>query len=147
MSGPCPPGQIADSERTAFGQCLDAARTLDPTRPVPSRTETGEGFSTTIGSPSPCSSVQREVWKILLSGLHSLSLNDYGRPWPYPVRSRIAELVAEFDADLCLKAARETKEIVQSQDRAPRITSLYEKKLRDLAEVRSAVRASVGEAA
>jgi len=93
-------------------------------------------------------SLQQEVWQILLGGLHSLSNNDYGRPWPYPQRSVLAQLAAEYDADLCLKAARETREIVQAQDRAPNITALYAKKLRDLAAVRGAVRDSLkGEAA
>lgn len=146
MSGACPNGQIADENRTAFGVCLEAARTLVPTRPDPSRPVEGGGLfehfdSPSFSSPSPyLPTVQSEVWQILLGGLHALSENDHGRPWPYPVRQRLAKLIAEFDADLCRKAAREAREIVVSQDRAPNITNLFEKKLRDLAEVRNTVR-------
>ena len=101
--------------------------------------------SRSVDSPSPyLPAVQREVWQILVGGLHMLSDNDHGRPWPYPVRQRLAKLIAEFDADLCLKAAREAREIVGSQDRAPNITGLFEKKLRDLAEVRATVRRELG---
>lgn len=111
------------------------------------RTERGEGLHRVEVSPSP-NPLQREVWQILVSGLHSLSENDHGRPWPYPQRNALARLLTEFDHDLCLKAAWEAREIVQSHDRAPNITALFEKKLRELAEVRAAVRgslASVGE--
>jgi hypothetical protein len=93
--------------------------------------------------------VQWQVWQILSGAIHSLSLNDYGRPWPQPHRKTLARLVGAFDADLCLKAARETREIVQSQDRAPNITGLFQKKLRDLAQEQQhqrVVRATVREA-
>ncbi len=94
-----------------------------------------------VFSPDPVTaSVQREVWHHLTAGLAWLSANDFGRDWPLPNRRRLRQLLAEFDGDLCLKAARETREIVQVQDRAPNITGLFEKKLRDLAEVRSTVR-------
>jgi hypothetical protein len=92
-----------------------------------------------VDSPSPYPA-QFEVWSILKNGIDALSLNDYGRPWPNPRRERLAALVAGYDRDLCVKAAWETREIIQSQDRAPNITRLYEKKLADLAEVRSTVR-------
>jgi len=120
----------------------------------------GSGRETTgspSGSPSPNRpatrgkgkgkdyrpSVQHEVWSILLGGLHSLSLNDYGRPWPHPRRRVLAQLVAQHNADLCVRAAWEAREIVQAQDRAPNITALFEKKLRELADVRAAVRGSL----
>jgi len=77
-----------------------------------------------------------------------LSDNDHGRPWPLPHRATLRRLLIEYEPDLCVRAARETREIVQAQDRAPNITGLFEKKLRDLAEVRDAVRgalADVGE--
>jgi len=83
------------------------------------------------------------VWQVLVGGLHALPLNDHDRPWPYPRRDRLAVLLAEHDADLCVKAAREAREIVTAQDRAPNITALFEKKLRDLAEVRNTVRGSL----
>lgn len=105
------------------------------------RVRTGSG---SVDSPSPYLPVQREVWQILVGALHSLSDNDFGRPWPYPVRQRLARLVFEHDDDLCIRAAREAREIVQSQDRAPNVTGLFEKKLRDLAEVRATVRESLG---
>lgn len=181
MSARCPSGQTPDTERTAFGQCLDLLRTPrvgarmsagapDPTRPDPTRSPdrtrvraVQQFDSKTANSPSPNRSlpsaltheptVLRTVWQTLLGGLHSLSENDYGRPWPYPDRQRLATLTAEFDADLCLKAAREAREIVQSQDRAPNITALFEKKLRDLgaeaehrSDVREAIRQSLQEA-
>lgn len=76
-----------------------------------------------------------------------LSPNDYGRPWPNPRRERIRILLVEFDDDLCIKAAKEARQIVVCQDRAPNITALFEKKLRDLADVRSAVRESLAEVA
>jgi hypothetical protein len=110
--------------------------------------EKREGLSTESNSPS-LSPLAEEVWQILRGGVDSLDLNDHGRPWPYPNRAAVTRLTAEFDHDLCIKAAREAREIVQSQDRAPNITALFEKKLRDhLAEVREAVRgalADVGE--
>ena len=87
------------------------------------------------------------MWQLLVGGVNSLDVNDFGRPWPYPRRSTIARLTDEFDADLCLVAAKEAREIVQSQDRAPNITALFEKKLRDLAEVRAAVRGALSDAA
>lgn len=93
-------------------------------------------------SPNP-SVVLREVWAILEGGLASLDLNDYGRPWPPLRRSALLAICSRYDDDLCLKAAQEAREIVQSQDRAPNITGLYAKKLAELAEVRSAVRDSI----
>jgi|GEM_PF-3385212 len=98
------------------------------------------------GSPSP--SVLSQVWHHLTAGLHSLDVNDHGRPWPNPDRATLRRLLAEHEPDLCIRAARETREIVQSQDRAPNITALFAKKLDDLAEVRGAIRgalADVGE--
>lgn len=120
-----------------------------PTRPDPTRARPpeGEGLSRSVVSPSPFPTA-REVWQLLLGGLHSLSANDHGRPWPYPCRDVIAQLVAEHDSDLCVRAAREAREIVMSQDRAPNITQLFAKKLGELAEVRNAVRdALAGEGA
>jgi len=117
---------------------------IEEIRGEKNRKDLGEGLS----SPTPSPSVRSEVWTILRGGVDSLDVNDHGRPWPYPSRSSIARLTDEYDRDLCLKAAWEAREIVQSQDRAPNITALFEKKLRDLAEVREAVRgalADVGE--
>jgi hypothetical protein len=117
-----------------------------PTRIVPSeirdqRSEKEGG----LYSPNP-SVVLRQVWSILDGGLASLGLNDHGRPWPPPRRSAIATLCSQYDADLCLKAAQEAREIVQSQDRAPNVTGLFTKKLEELDKVRSVIRESMGAA-
>jgi hypothetical protein len=149
ISTVCPLGQKTDGERTPFGSCMDAVRTLDPTRTRtdPYRPVVGEGLYKPTGVDSPSPSVQGEVWVILRGGVDSLDVNDRGRPWPYPSRSSIARLADEYDRDLCLKAAWEAREIVQSQDRAPNITGLFEKKLHDLADVRDAVRGALSDVA
>jgi len=147
-----------DGGRTAFGQCLDIVRTPRgrghagappvPTRPDPYRPEGSGLFSSSSQnhySPDPVTStVQREVWHHLTEGLGWLSANDHGRSWPLPRRGVLRQLLSEFDEDLCVRAARETREIVKAQDRAPNITGLFEKKLRDLAEIRATVRAELG---
>lgn len=86
------------------------------------------------------------MFSILQGGIDSLDLNDFGRPWPSPNRSDIRHLVATCDRDLCLKAAWEAREIVQSQDRAPNVTALFAKKLRELADVREAIHRSFASA-
>lgn len=94
--------------------------------------------------PSPLAKpLHLQVYTILDSGIASIDHNDYGRPWPIPNRAALKGLTATHPADLCLKAAFEAKEIVQSQDRAPNITALFEKKLADLAEVRETVRSGL----
>jgi hypothetical protein len=90
---------------------------------------------------------QLEVWHHLTAALAALSPNDYGRPWPGPRRDAIARALTQHEPDLCIRAARETRQIVTSQDRAPNITALFEKKLRDLVAVRETVRDSLGEVA
>jgi len=104
-------------------------------------------YSLGVSSESP---LLRQVWQILLGALHAISDNDYGRPWPYPERSRLAKLIAGADEELVIIAAKEAREIVQGQDRAPSITGLFEKKLRDLQigvayrdEVRQTIRAEL----
>lgn len=99
--------------------------------------------SRTVDSPSLPYAQLGEVWSILRGGIDSLDLNDFGNPWPSPRGDAIARALAQHDADLCLAAAREAREIVQSQGRAPNITGLFEKKLRDLVEVRATVRESL----
>jgi hypothetical protein len=114
-----------------------------------SRARAGLLISPTVDSPSLSrADAQREVWSVLKAAVDGLCENDFGRPWPAPRGDAIARALAKHDPDLCVQAARDTREIVQSQDRAPNITALFEKKLRDLAEVRDAVRgalADVGE--
>jgi hypothetical protein len=97
-----------------------------------------EGPSLTLGS------LHREIWQILDGALAGLSDNDYGRQWPRPDGARIGRLIDEFDGDLCRAAAKEAREIVQAQDKAPNITSLFAKKLTELAEVRAIVRRELG---
>lgn len=111
-----------------------------PSRPVPGETE-GRGLNSPI--PSVVLQTVREVWHHLDAGLAWLPENDHGRPWPPPRRPQIISLCSRYPADLCLKAAREAREIVIAQDRAPNITGLFEKKLRDLAGVRDTVRDSM----
>lgn len=101
-------------------------------------------------SPDPnpvTATAQREVWHHLTAGLRMIPLNDFGRDWPLPRRDRIAVALAEHPDDLCVQAARQAREIVQAQDRAPNITALFEKKLGELAEARRVVRESLGAAA
>jgi hypothetical protein len=88
------------------------------------------------------SDIAARVHSILCGGVDSLMLNDRGLPWPQPRRSALVALCSRYPEDLCLKAAREAREIVQSQDRAPNITGLYAKKLEELAAVRREVRES-----
>lgn len=74
--------------------------------------------------------VTRRVCSILQGGLDGLSHNDRGRPWPAPKQASIARLVAECDPGLAEIVARDVREIVQSQDRAPNVTALFEQKLK-----------------
>ncbi|HYJ22536.1 MAG TPA: hypothetical protein VEW07_10990 [Solirubrobacterales bacterium] len=87
------------------------------------------------------------MWHHLTAGLRMIPPNDFGRDWPLPRRDRIAAALAEHPDDLCIRAARQAREIVQVQDRAPNITALFEKKLGELAEARRLVRESLGAAA
>jgi len=99
-----------------------------------------------VDSPSLSrASAQREIWSILRGAVDGLPENDFGRPWPSPRGDAISRALAEHDHDLCIRAAREAREIVQAQDRAPNITALFEKKLRELAEVRNTARQSLAE--
>jgi hypothetical protein len=113
------------------GQCLDS--------------EVVEGENNNDGADE----IARRVCSILQGGIDGLSHNDHGRPWRSPEHSTIAGLITDVDSGLAEKVARDVREIVQSQDRAPNVTKLFEKKLGDhLAEVREAVRgalADVGE--
>lgn len=111
-------------------------------RPDQRRTER-VGLSTTdSGSPSLTAFV-RELFQLLDSGVASCSETRNGRCWPRPRIESIRSLVEQYPEDLCLAAAKEAREIVQSQDRAPNVTSLFAKKLDDLAQVRAVVRESL----
>lgn len=108
----------------------------------------GENNHDGVGAPSSDETARR-VCSILQGGIDGLSHNDHGRPWRRPEHSTISTLIADVDPGLAEKVARDVREIVQAQDRAPNVTKLFEKKLGDhLAEVREAVRgalADVGE--
>lgn len=116
------------------------SQSLSNSEPIAQNTDKGKGSS-------PIPPVLREVWQLLDGGLASLDLNDHGYPWPAPRRSALIALCSRYPEDLCLKAAKEAREIVQSQDRAPNITGLFAKKLEDLAKVRETVREVLGEEA
>lgn len=116
------------------------------TRIAPSEIRDQRSLREGLSSPTLAvvsSDLHAEVWQILDGGVASLPDNDHGRPWPRPNGATIARTLREHPADLCLSAAREAREIVQAQDRAPNITGLFEKKLRELAEIRSTVRESL----
>jgi hypothetical protein len=138
MNKPFTPLKVSAPVRT----CPEVS--TDQIRPDQRRTDLGEGLSNSqCSSPDPFP-VQREVWHHLTAGLAMLSANDHGRDWPNPRRDRIAAALAAYPADLCIRAAREAREIVQVQDRAPNITALFEKKLREQVEARATVRDSLG---
>ena len=133
-------------QRICKGRCVDPCDSDASPESRVQRTDLGLGLdspnpSVFVGATTPA----REVWHHLTAGLGALSLNDQGRRWPNPDRATLRRLLATHDADLCTRAAREAREIVMSQDRAPNITALFEKKLAELAEVRSVVRESIGD--
>lgn len=145
MIKPLTPLQVSAPVRTRPQVSTDKIRVEER------RTDLGEGLNRSVDNPPPSflthtPTLQRTVWQILVGGIHSLSDNDYGRPWPYPRRDRLAALLAQHPDDLCIQAARQAREIVQSQDRAPNITALFEKKLTELAGARQVVRESLGAA-
>lgn len=151
MSEKCPENVLADNERTAFGQCLDIARTPRgrghagappvPSRPVPSLTASREGLSLSVVSPTL--SFTRQLFQLLDSGVASVSDMRNGRPWPRPKVEGIRKLVEEYGTDVALAAAKEAREIVQSQDRAPNVTGLFAKKCADLAAEHESARAEI----
>lgn len=94
------------------------------------------------------SELASRVWSILQGGVDSLDTNDRGRPWAGPKLPTIARLIAGVDPRVAEEVARDVREIVQSQDRAPNITGLFEKKLAEYpAEVRGAVRGALADVA
>jgi hypothetical protein len=129
---------LRDNDRTPRARGCAPAPPV-PSRPAPSLTAFRAGLPPAVDSPS-LSSLARELFQLLDSGVASVSDTASGHAWPRPRIDGIRRLVEEFEPDLCLIAAKEAREIVQSQDRAPNITSLFEKKLRELSEVRETVR-------
>lgn len=100
-----------------------------------------------VGTPVPSSNeVAERVCSLLQGGVDSLDINDRGRPWPGPKLPAIVRLVAGVNPTVADEVARDVREIVQSQDKAPNVTGLFEKKLRE--RIRDEARdslASVGE--
>jgi hypothetical protein len=66
-----------------------------------------------------------------------------GRGWPRPRIEAIRGLVEQYGTDVALAAAKEAREIVQSQDRAPNVTNLFAKKCADVAAQQAAERQAV----
>ena len=109
----------------------------DPTRPgaelpgsspsPPGRARESGDADEGEGSPA----LADQVFSILDSGVASLSENDHGRPWPGPSPSAIRDALARYGPDgaVALAVAREVREIVQAQDRAPNVSGLYAKRL------------------
>lgn len=100
------------------------------------------GLSLAVDSPS-LSSFARELFQLLDSGVASCSDTRNGLPWPRPRVDRIRSLVEQYGTDVALTAAKEAREIVQSQDRAPNVTGLFAKKCADIAAERAAERESI----
>jgi hypothetical protein len=85
----------------------------------------------------------RSLFQLLDSGVASVSDTHSGRPWPRPRIDRIRSLVEQYGTDVALAAAKEAREIVQSQDRAPNVTNLFAKKCADVAAERESIRDTV----
>jgi hypothetical protein len=112
-------------------------RTCPQTRP--DQTFLREGLNNGSDSPS-LSFFTRQLFQLLDSGVASVSDTRNGLPWPRPRIEGIRRLVEQYGADVALSAAKEAREIVQSQDRAPNVTGLFAKKCADIAAERMAVR-------
>lgn len=119
------------------------------TCPQPSTEETRRdesfkrvGLLTAVDSPA-LSSFARELFQLLDSGVASCSDTRNGLPWPRPRIDRIRSLVEQYGTDVALAAAKEAREIVQSQDRAPNVTNLFAKKCADVAAERESIRDTV----
>jgi hypothetical protein len=97
------------------------------------------GLSLT-GSSLSLEAFTRSLFQLLDSGVASVSDTRSGRPWPRPRIDVIRKLVEQYGTDVALTAAKEAREIVQSQDRAPNVTGLFAKKCVDVAAERESVR-------
>lgn len=88
------------------------------------------------------------ICSTLQGGVDELGENDFNRRWPDPRPAVIAKSLDRLKppSDLALEVAREAREIVQSQERAPNISSLFILKLeKRIAEQRADARGSVHE--
>jgi len=91
-------------------------------------------------SPRAEDSLTQEICGLLQRGLDSLGDNDNGRPWPSPRSEAVETIIAGYDPEVVRVAARETREIVQSQDRAPNVTALFKQKLSEHPTVSEEIR-------
>jgi len=73
------------------------------------------------------SPIALKAWSVMMGGIEGLS-----KRWPEPRLADIQSLTADESLDDTMKAAWEAREIVLAQDRAPNITGLFAKKLREL---------------
>lgn len=93
-----------------------------------------EGKGREGNRPSPRAednpNLSEQVWSILKGGVDSLAENDHGRPWPDPSLGKLALAIGATEPEVALRVAKEVREIVQSQDRAPNVTALYEQRLK-----------------
>lgn len=118
-------------------------------RPVLSTEETRRdkknsrvGLITAVDSPT-LTAFTRELFRLLDSGVASVSDMRNGRPWPRPRIEGVRKLIEQFDEEICRQAAKEAREIVQSQDRAPNVTNLFAKKCADIEAERESIRAEI----
>lgn len=109
------------------------------------REEEGKGKDLGRDNPNPKNDLVKRVCSILAGGVDSLGENSFGRPWPSPRPDLIAKLVDNTWASVALEVAEEVRAIVQSQDRAPNVTSLYEQKLGEAKAMRENVREEIAE--
>lgn len=102
----------------------------------PEERTAGVGLSSTDSTLS-FEAFTSELFQLLDSGVASCSDTRNGRPWPRPRKEGIRKLVEQYGTDIALAAAKEAREIVQSQDRAPNVTNLFAKKCADVAAERA----------
>lgn len=158
---PCPPGQTPDTERTTFGLCMDAMADIGgtpcvrgyagappvPSRPFPDLTLTDQGTAGvglhSFAGASFFTALTSELYGVLDRGISSLGDTRNGRSWPRPRKNEIQQLVESYDEATCRQAAKEAREIVQSQDFAPNVTNLFAKKCADIAAERESIRDTV----
>lgn len=115
-----------------------------PSRPYPSLTgqrTAGVGLPPSFGA-SFRTALTSEVYGVLDRGVASLGTTRNGHPWPRPRKYDIEQLVERYDEETCRQAAAEAREIVQSEDFAPNVTSLFAKKCADIAAEQEAERLS-----
>lgn len=102
----------------------------------------GVGLPPSVGA-SFRTALTSEVYGTLDRALASLGDTCNGRSWPRPRKNAIQQLVESYDEDICRQAAKEAREIVQSEDFAPNVTNLFAKKCADVAAEQLAERESI----